>query len=440
MSQTLAQADVRSKTVGVVGLGYVGLPLAMAFDDAGLSVVGYDVEADTVNALETGSDPTDEVGDGTVAAADATFTVDAAALSTCDVVILTVPTPVDDVGTPDLSFIESAGETVGEYLSPGTTVVLESTVYPGATEGVLVPAIEAASGYDVGEAFEVGYSPERLSPGDDEHGLGDVTKIVSGRTPAVLDEVAALYEQIVDAGVHRADDIAAAEAAKVVENVQRDINIALVNELAVACDHLGVETESVLEAAGTKWNFHDEYRPGLVGGHCIPVDPHLFAYEAKREGFVPELIEQAREINEYMPAHVADLARRAMNESGLVPRETDLLVLGVAYKPNVGDLRTSKVCEIGADLAEYGVSLSAYDPHADPDGVRETFDVDVDVVTDLSLSAYDGVLVGVGHDEFDAVGVGTLAEQLGPDGFVVDVPGLYEQDAVERAGLTYRNL
>ncbi|MFC6955388.1 nucleotide sugar dehydrogenase [Halorubellus litoreus] len=438
MSQTVQQPDVASKTIGVVGLGYVGLPLAVAFDDAGLGVVGFDVSREKVDALDAGEDPIEEVGDDTVAASDADFTADPSTLVDCDLVVLTVPTPVDDVGTPDFSYIESAGETVGEHMAPGTTVVLESTVYPGATEDVLVPALEAASGLELGDDFGVGYSPERVSPGDSKRGLRDVTKIVSGHSEDAREEIAAVYEAVVDAGIHRVDEIKTAEAAKAIENVQRDINIALVNELAIACDHLDVDAEAVLEAAGTKWNFHDEYRPGLVGGHCIPVDPHLFSYESERQGFEPDLIVQAREINEYMPAHVAEKARKAMNDARTVPAETDLLVMGVAYKPNVGDIRTSKVKPIVEDLAEYGVSMTVHDPYAADDEIRDEFGVDV--VSDPDLEAYDGVLFGVGHDEFHSIEAADLVSALNGSGFVVDVPGVVDEDAAHTADLTYRKL
>ncbi|WP_267642373.1 nucleotide sugar dehydrogenase [Haloarchaeobius amylolyticus] len=438
MSQTLAPPDAETESVCIVGLGYVGLPLTLAFAEEGHPVVGYDVQSEKVATLSNGTDPTGELGDGRVADSDATFTDDPDAIARADVVVLTVPTPVDEVGTPDLSYIESAGETVGEHMSAGTTVVLESTVYPGATEEVLVPALESTSGFTVGEEFEVGYSPERVSPGDSKRGLRDVTKIVSGRTEDVCDQVAAVYESIVDAGVYRAPDIQTAEAAKAIENVQRDINIALVNELAIACDHLDLDTEAVLEAAGTKWNFHDEYRPGLVGGHCIPVDPHLFSYQSKQEGFAPELIMKAREINEYVPSHVAELVRRAMNDTGNVPRESRVLVLGVAYKPNVGDIRTSEVDAILDDLEEYGVEMVVYDPHADADAVRENFDVPV--TDSLSFEDYDGVLVGTGHDEFAEIDVTTMAERLADDGFVVDVPGALARAKEDGVDVTYRKL
>ncbi|WP_435363066.1 nucleotide sugar dehydrogenase [Haloarchaeobius sp. DYHT-AS-18] len=438
MSQTVAPQDARTESVCIVGLGYVGLPLALTFAEEGRPVVGYDVQTEKVESLASGTDPTGELGDERIADSEATFTDDPGSIARADVVVLTVPTPVDEVGTPDLSYIESAGETVGEHMSEDTIVVLESTVYPGATESVLVPALESTSGFTVGEEFEVGYSPERVSPGNSKRGLRDVTKIVSGRTDAVCERVADVYESIVDAGVYRAPDIETAEAAKAIENVQRDVNIALVNELAIACDHLDLDTQAVLDAAGTKWNFHDEYRPGLVGGHCIPVDPHLFSYQSEREGFVPELIMQAREINEYVPSHVAELVRRAMNDTGTVPRESRVLVLGVAYKPNVGDIRTSEVGAIIADLEEYGVDMVAYDPHADSDAIRENFDVPV--TTDLSFEAFDGVLVGTGHDEFADIDVDEMAEALTGDGFVVDVPGVLARAKDPTVDVTYRNL
>ncbi len=419
--------DPAETTVAVVGLGYVGLPLAVGFDGAGYDVVGYDVCDETIAALDAGSDTTGDLGDETVAASDVTFTAQADAVSRAEYVVVAVPTPVDDDDRPSLEYVTAAGEAVGRHLTAGSTVVLESTVYPGATREEFVPAIERESGMDCGEEFFVGYSPERAVPGDDEHGLSDVVKIVSGQDETVREDVAALYEELVDAGVHRAPSIEVAEAAKVVENVQRDLNVALVNELATVFDDLDLDTRAVLDAAGTKWNFHD-YEPGLVGGHCIPVDPHFLAYRARQAGGDAELIRTARAVNESMPAHVADLMVKALSEAGHPLGESRVLVAGLAYKPNVGDLRSSKVADVVESLREYGIEVVGHDPYADDDDVRERFGVEAQET--LSLSGFDGLLVATAHDEFRDMDPRVLADRLGDDPAVVDVYGAVDRSVL----------
>ncbi|WIV68835.1 nucleotide sugar dehydrogenase [Natrialbaceae archaeon AArc-T1-2] len=425
-----------SATICVVGLGYVGLPLAHAFDGEGYDVRGIDVDPEKVETLEDGTDPTGDVGDEAIASSAIEFTTDAAAISEAEYVIVAVPTPVDDLEKPDLGLVESAGRTVGEQIEPGTTVVLESTVYPGATREVFVPAIEEASGLAAGEEFGVGYSPERMVPGDEEHGLRNVVKIVSGLDEETLEDLASLYETVVDAGVHRAPTIEAAEAAKCVENTQRDLNIALVNELAIACDHLDLDTEAVLEAAGTKWNFHD-YRPGLVGGHCIPVDPFYLIYESKQNGFEPELIEKAREVNEYVPTHVAKQTIKALNESGKVLKDSRVLVLGLAYKPDVDDIRTSAIDGVIDHLREYDVEVVGFDPHADDDQMRAEFGIEVQ--QELDVDGFDGLVIGTPHSEFHGLNFADLRYDMRSDPVLVDVDGTFETAALEN-GFTYRKL
>jgi len=425
-------------TVCIVGLGYVGLPLALALDETGRTVVGFDIDREKVGALEAGADPTGDVGEAAVAESDVRFTAEAGRIERADVVIVTVPTPIDDDETPNLAFVEAAGETVGEHLAPDTTVVLESTVYPGATRDVLVPAIEETSGYSAGEEFAVGYSPERASPGEEGRGVEDVVKIVGADDDEVRERLAALYESVVDAGVYRAPDIETAEMAKVIENVQRDLNIALVNELSLVCETLDLSTDEVLAAAGSKWNFHDEYAPGLVGGHCIPVDPHYLAHRSERNGFSPSLILQAREINESVPGHVADLTVKALNEAGKVLRDSDVLVLGLAYKPNVGDIRTSEVDAVVDELDEYGIETAGFDPHADEEAVRETFDVDVQ--SSLDPSGFDGVVLATAHDEFADLDLHRVADAMADDPVLMDVPGAVDEPAAADAGFVYRQL
>ncbi|ELZ89464.1 nucleotide sugar dehydrogenase / UDP-N-acetyl-D-galactosamine 6-dehydrogenase [Haloferax elongans ATCC BAA-1513] len=427
-----------TETVCIVGLGYVGLPLAIEFDRVGKSVIGYDVDQSKVDALDAGTDPTGDVTDEGVSESDVLFTTDPAHISDADFVIVTVPTPVDSMENPDLQFVESAGETIGEYISPGTTVVLESTVYPGATESVLVPALESTSPFTVGEDIFVGYSPERASPGDTGRGVRDVVKVVGANTDDVREDLATLYESVVDAGIHRAPDIETAEASKVIENVQRDMNIALVNELAIACDHMDLSTSDVLEAAGTKWNFHDGYSPGFVGGHCIPVDPFYLTYRSKREGFSPKLVLQAREINEYVPVHAARKTVKTINDSGRVLNETRLLVLGLAYKPGVGDIRSSEVDTMVQKLQEFDIDCVGYDPHADPAESREVFGIDV--VETVDFEAYDGVVVATGHEEFVDYDLGEMADALGTDPVMIDVADVFDGENATNYGFQYAQL
>jgi len=429
--------DAEQTAICVVGLGYVGLPLALAFAEEGVDVTGFDVAEAKVDALAAGRDPTGHVSDDGVSRTDAEFTADPARIRGADYVIIAVPTPVEGK-VPDLSYVEAAGRTVGENLSPGTTVVLESTVYPGATEEVLVPALEAASGLDWGDGFHVGYAPERAAPGETGRGVRDVTRVVSGDTDAVRDELAALYGRVVDAGTYPAPSIATAEAAKVIENVQRDVNIALVNELAVVCDHLDLRTEDVLDAAGSKWNFHDEYRPGLVGGHCIPVDPLYLVHRSEGAGFSPKLVLQAREVNEYMPKHTAEVTLRGLNDAGKVLRDSEVLVLGLAYKANVGDVRTSEVHGVVRGLREYDVDVTGYDPHVPREMAREAFDLTV--ADELDLSGFDAVVLATGHDEFSDISPTDLVNTLADDPVVVDVPGLFDGDEMTDAGVRYVEL
>jgi UDP-N-acetyl-D-galactosamine dehydrogenase len=419
----------------IVGQGYVGLPLALAFDEEGYEVIGYDISERKISTLSDGTDPTGDHSDETIATSDTEFTTDPSTIERADYVIVTVPTPVDDMKNPDLSFIESAAETVGEHVSGGTTVVLESTVYPGVTRDVLGPIVEEHSGLAVGEEISLGYSPERLSPGDTS--LREIKKIVSGFDEETLDQLVALYESIIDAGIYRAPSIETAEAAKVTENVQRDINIALVNELAIVCDHMDLDTHAVLEAAGSKYNFHP-YRPGLVGGHCIPIDPLYLAHGAERVGYQPKLIMQAREVNEYMPKHTAELALRALNRSGKVLKDSRVLALGLSYKPNVGDIRTSQVRGVIRALSEYDVEVVGYDPHANTEAMREYFDIEIQ--EELSFEGFDAVVLATGHDEFTTLDLDGVATELDENPVLVDVMGTIEKENATEAGFDYSRL
>lgn len=425
------------ETVCIVGLGYVGLPLASAFDEEGLDVIGYDVDETKIAGLSEGRDPTDEIGDDAVSKSGIEFTTTPTPIERADYVIVTVPTPVDSMKNPNLDFIESAGRTVGEHLAFGATVVLESTVYPGVTRDVLGPAVEETSGLAQSEEFNMGYSPERLSPGTDKS-LREVIKIVSGDTEETLADLAALYGTIVDAGLYRAPTIETAEAAKVLENVQRDVNIAVVNELALICEHMDLDTKEVIDAAASKWNFH-EYTPGLVGGHCIPVDPLFLVHGSQRAGYSPKLILQAREVNEYMPKHTAELALKALNESGKVLRDSRLVVLGLAYKPNVGDLRTSEIGGVITTLAEYGITCDGYDPLAPDERIREAFGIDP--LSNPDFEGADGIVLATPHDVIlDDLDLEAAKGQLAANPVLVDVKGVLDESEAQEAGYAYRKL
>lgn len=426
----------RTATICVVGQGYVGVPLAARFDQAGFDVVGFDVSTDRVESLESGIDPTGDVGDEAIRESDIEFTTDARSIAHADYVIVAVPTPVNDRRDPNLEYVESAGKTIGRHVTEGTTIVLESTVFPGATREVLAPAIESESGLKAEEGFSIGYSPERLVPGDEEHTLENVIKIVSGQDENVTDELAELYGTIVDAGIHEAPEIEVAEAAKCVENIQRDINIALVNELAITCDNLGVDTQAVLDAAGTKWNFHD-YRPGIVGGHCIPVDPFFLIYQSEKNGFDPELVSKAREVNDYVPKHVAKQTIKALNESDKVLQRSRVLVLGLTYKPNVSDIRTSNIDATIEELEEFGVEVVGYDPNADADAMADEFDIEIQ--DELSFDGFDAVIVGAAHEEFSELNLHVMAEQLARDPVFVDPENAFADEA-NAAGIDYWRL
>jgi UDP-N-acetyl-D-galactosamine dehydrogenase len=443
--------------ISVVGMGYVGLPLAVAFDGAGFDVTGFDVSREVVEALDSGVDTTGEIGDARVENSELTFTDDPAAIGETEYVVIAVPTPVDASYRPDLSYVESAGETIGEHLRRDATVVLESTVYPGATEEILRPAIERTSGWTAGEDFYVGYSPERAVPGDREHGLDNVVKIVGGESEAVREDLAGLYESIVGAGVYRAPSIEVAEAAKCIENVQRDVNIALVNELAALFSNWDIDTHAVLEAAGTKWNFH-QYRPGLVGGHCIPVDPYYLVDKANRDGYTADLIETARDVNNRVPGRLADMTLAALAErADLMGRavgsmaatnecvldgvstnggaeagyeraaaDGSLLVFGLAYKPNTDDVRSSAIEKCLTTLESAGVALTGYDPHVENAVIEARFGIDAQ--EELSFAGFDGVLIMTPHREIAEYSLEGIREALGEHPIVVDPHAVFRHE------------
>ena len=427
----------KESTICVVGMGYVGLPLAVEFDREGFDVIGYDIDPDVISQLESGIDPTNELGDRAISHSSIKYTTDATSIKQAQYVLIAVPTPVDDLKNPNLKYVESAAETIGQNLQPGAVVVLESTVYPGATREILAPTIEQESGLNVGEDFYVGYSPERMVPGDDEHGIRDVIKIVSGQTDTVRAELAELYGTIVDAGIHEAPEIEVAEAAKAIENIQRDVNIALMNELAIACQNIGLDTHDVLDAARTKWNFHN-YQPGLVGGHCIPVDPFFIIYETERNGYTPKLIEQSREINEYMPTYIADLTLRGLNDCGKVLRDSTVLVLGLSYKPGVADIRTSVVGDTIKRLQEYDVAVIGSDPYADKVEASEEFGIEMQ--SQPTFHDVDAVLLATPHQQYREIDYVQRSGEMTAPPLIVDVDGVLDREKIELAEIEYRRV
>lgn len=411
------------ETVGVVGLGYVGLPLAVAFGKK-ISTVGFDIAASKIEQYRQGVDPTGEVSAVDFAAANSlTFTSDAALLRQADMVIVAVPTPINASKLPDLGHIKSASEIVGQNLRPGAIVIYESTVYPGVTEEVCVPILEQASGLSCGDGFRVGYSPERINPGDKEHTLAKIVKVVAAQDPGTLEEVARIYELVVEAGVYRAESIKVAEAAKVIENTQRDLNIALMNELAIIFNRLGIDTQAVLRAAGTKWNFLP-FIPGLVGGHCIGVDPYYLTYRAQQVGYHPEVILAGRRINDAMGAYLAQRAVKELIHARMRVEGARVVIMGLTFKENCPDIRNTRVMDIVHELHEYGIAPLVHDPLAD---FREA-----QAVYGLRLlkeppANVDAVIVAVAHGQYADAGPAMVKEMLAPDrGVVIDAKGLYD--------------
>jgi UDP-N-acetyl-D-galactosamine dehydrogenase len=426
------------ETIGVVGLGYVGLPLACAFGQW-RRCIGFDISRARVEELRAGHDRTGEMKPEDLKAPGLEFTTDPAALKAADFVVVAVPTPVDEHRSPDLGPLRAASATVGRNLAPGAVVVFESTVYPGATEEVCVPILERESGLCCGTDFHVGYSPERINPGDPEHSLERVVKVVAGQTPDVSRCLAEVYGLVAKAGIHEAPTIKTAEAAKVIENTQRDLNIALVNELAMIFHRMGIDTEAVLAAARTKWNFLP-FRPGLVGGHCIGVDPYYLTFKAEELGYHPQVILSGRRINDQMGLYVADQTVKLMIRAGKVVQNGRVLVLGLTFKENVPDIRNTRVADVIAELREFELKVDAYDPRATPAEVEE--ELGLRMVDDpfTSDARYDAVVVAVPHDEFRSRAAGDFVDLLRPDhgrGVLIDVRGMLDRAAVEARGVAY---
>jgi UDP-N-acetyl-D-glucosamine/UDP-N-acetyl-D-galactosamine dehydrogenase len=414
--------------IGLVGLGYVGLPLAVEFGKH-YDTVGFDVQQARIAALRAGRDVTREVSPEELAAATRLrLTTDPADLAACNVYIVTVPTPIDAARRPDLRPLVSASETLGKVLKAGDTVVYESTVYPGCTEEVCVPILERESGLTFNVDFFAGYSPERINPGDKEHRVTSILKVTSGSTPQVADFVDALYGSIIAAGTHKASSIKVAEAAKVIENTQRDVNIALVNELALIFNKMDIDTLEVLQAAGTKWNFLP-FRPGLVGGHCIGVDPYYLTHKAQELGYHPEVILAGRRINDGMGGFVATQVLRLMAQRDISIVGARVLVLGLAFKENCPDLRNTRVVDIVRELRDYHAKVDVHDPWVDAAEARHEYGLDP--VAEPEVGAYDAIIIAVGHRQFAELGAAGLRRFGKPGAVLYDVKYVLPLEAVD---------
>jgi UDP-N-acetyl-D-galactosamine dehydrogenase len=415
--------------IAVIGLGYVGLPLAVAFS-AEHEVVGFDVKVERIAELAAGEDRTLEVSPAELAAAKGLkLSSDPADLNACNVFIVTVPTPIDAAKRPDLSALMAASRTVGAAIGTGGVVIYESTVYPGATEEDCVPVVAEVSGLTFNRDFFAGYSPERANPGDPTHRLANIVKVTAGSTPLAADFVDALYSSVVTAGTHRASSIRVAEAAKVIENTQRDLNIALINEFALIFQRLGVDTSEVLAAAGTKWNFLN-FRPGLVGGHCIGVDPYYLTHKAEALGYHPEVILAGRRINDGMGPYVARELMGEMARRGTAVQGARVLMMGLAFKENCTDLRNTRVIDIVQELAGAGAGIDVWDPWIDADEARAEYGLDL-ITTAPANGAYDAIVLAVAHRQFVALGAEAIRAFGGANSVLFDVKGILPKDAAD---------
>lgn len=419
--------------VGVVGLGYVGLPLAIAFGKR-FPTIGFDVAVQKVRAYREHRDPTGEVSASSFRdARHLACTDDPRELKKAEIIVVSVPTPVDGAHMPDFAPLRSASEIVGKHMRRGATIVYESTVYPGATEEVCVPILERASGLSWKRDFHVGYSPERINPGDKEHTLERIVKVVSGDTPETLEKVAELYGAVITAGIRRASSIRAAEAAKVIENTQRDLNIAFVNELAIIFHRLGLDTAEVLDIAGTKWNFLP-FRPGLVGGHCIGVDPYYLTYKAEEVGYHPQVILAGRRINDGMGRYVAQETVKLMIQKDSKVKGAVVNVLGLAFKENCPDLRNSRVIDIINELKSYGAKVVVHDPVVDSSEAKHEYGLDLVSWNDMPVA--DALVLAVAHDEFLKRSPADISSKVNSSGCVIDVKSRLNADAIRSSGRT----
>ena len=428
----------RQEKIALVGLGYVGMPIAVAFAKK-VDVIGFDLNKAKVECYKNGTDPTKEVGDAAIKESTVEFTSDESRLDAAKFFIVAVPTPVNSDHTPDLTPVEGASEIVGRHLSAGSIVVFESTVYPGVTEDICVPILERESGLVCGKDFKIGYSPERINPGDKVHRLETITKIVSGMDEETLDNVAKVYELVVDAGVHRAESIKVAEAAKVIENSQRDINIAFMNELSIIFNNMGIDTKAVLEAAGTKWNFL-KFSPGLVGGHCIGVDPYYLTYKAEHMGYHSQIILSGRRINDDMGKYVAESLVKNLIKANKYVKGARVAMLGFTFKENCPDTRNTRIIDIVKELKEYGITPLIADPVADADEAKREYGIEFTNIN--SIKDMDAVIVAVAHDEFTKLTEKEISAMFTAEGqkVLLDIKGLLNRKEYENAGYLYWRL
>lgn len=430
----------REEKVSVIGLGYVGMPLAVAFAKK-VDVIGFDIDSKKIEIYKSGIDPTNEVGNEIIKQTTMEFTSDENRLKEAKFHIIAVPTPINSDKTPNLSSVEGASSTVGRNLTKGSIVVYESTVYPGVTEDICIPILEKESGLKCGKDFKVGYSPERINPGDKVHRLETIKKIVSSIDDESLEEIAKVYELIIDAGVHKASSIKVAEAAKVVENSQRDINIAFMNELAMVFDRMGIDTKEVIDAMNTKWNALKFY-PGLVGGHCIGVDPYYFVYEAEKLGYHSQIILSGRKINDGMGEFVADAIIKKLILTNKVVKQSKVVILGITFKENTPDTRNSKVIDIIIRLKEYGIEPIVVDPVADANECKREYDIDLVDISDVKEA--DCIVLAVAHDSFKQMNLDELDSLYGDfeksKKILIDVKSILNKSEIVNKGYSYWRL
>lgn len=431
----------RKENLALVGLGYVGMPIAVAFSEKGINVIGFDLNEKKIELYKSGIDPTKEVGDEAIKNSSVEFTADETRLKDSKFIIVAVPTPVNSDHTPDLSPVIGASEIVGRNLSKGSIVVYESTVYPGVTEDVCVPILECESGLKCGEDFKVGYSPERINPGDKVHRLENITKIVSGMDDESLEEIKNVYNLVIEVGTYPVSSIKTAEAIKVVENSQRDVNIAFMNELAMVFDRMGIDTNEVIDGMNTKWNALG-FRPGLVGGHCIGVDPYYFTYEAEKLGYHSQIILNGRIINDGMGKFVADAAVKQMILAGKSPKKSKVYIFGLTFKENCPDTRNSKVSDIIRCFNEYGIEPFVVDPWANSEDAAKEYGV---ALTDFDdVSDADCIIVAVAHDEFRKISLEEIKALFknsnDEEKVIIDVKGLYSVKDLDASGMRYWRL
>jgi UDP-N-acetyl-D-galactosamine dehydrogenase len=420
--------DLKDTRIGIIGLGYVGLPLAVELGKH-YPTVGLDISAARIAELQAGKDSTLEVDEHELKqATQLTYTSTPEELAACNVYIVTVPTPIDSSKRPDLSPLEAASKTIGKLLGKGDVVIFESTVYPGATEEVCVPIMEENSGLSYNQDFYAGYSPERINPGDKEHRITTILKVTSGSTPEAADYVDDLYASIITAGTHKASSIKVAEAAKVIENTQRDVNIALINELALIFHKLDIDTIEVLEAAGTKWNFLP-FRPGLVGGHCIGVDPYYLTHKAQEVGYQPEIILAGRRINDSMGSHVVERVVKRMTRQRIHVVDANILVMGFTFKENCPDLRNTRVIDMIEELDSYNANVDVYDPWVDADGLEKEYGIRP--IPSLEKGKYDAIILAVAHDQFKAMSADDIRALGKTDCVLFDVKHILPVDKVD---------